>query len=228
MLSVRDNGRGMDAATLERIFEPFFTTKESGKGTGLGLAVVHSIVAAHGGAISVQSRPGEGSLFEVYLPALAGSEPAAPAAGRVVARGQGEHILVVDDEPASGGVITLLIERLGYRATYSDNPAAALQLLAAQDYAMLVTDLAMPGLAGDELARQATSRQPACRSCCCRAMSRRRSSRPCAHSACAKCSPSHRPTMSWRRRCSGVCGTRQAGRGAGLLRPTAPDFDASR
>jgi PAS domain S-box-containing protein len=160
VLSVRDNGRGMDPATLERIFEPFFTTKDSGKGTGLGLAVVHSIVAAHGGAIAVHSRPGEGSLFEVYLPALPDTGPAAAAPSQAVARGHGEHVLVVDDEPTSGGVIAMLIERLGYQATYCDSPTTALRLLEEHVYAMLVTDLAMPGLPGDELARLALARQP--------------------------------------------------------------------
>jgi PAS domain S-box-containing protein len=160
VLSVRDNGRGMDPATLERIFEPFFTTKDSGKGTGLGLAVVHSIVAAHGGAIAVHSHPGEGSLFEVFLPALPDPGPVAVPASQVIARGRGEHVLVVDDESASGGVIAMLIERLGYQATFCDSPTDALHLLEEHTYAMLVTDLAMPGLPGDELARQALARQP--------------------------------------------------------------------
>jgi CheY-like chemotaxis protein len=160
VLSVEDNGRGMDPATQERIFEPFFTTKDSGKGTGLGLAVVHSIVAAHGGAISVHSQPGAGSVFEVFLPALPDTEQAVPAPIPSVARGKGEHILVVDDEPASGTVISLVIERLGYETTYNDNPAAALELLAKGQYAMLVTDLAMPGMTGDVLARQVLARRP--------------------------------------------------------------------
>ncbi len=160
VLSVEDNGRGMEPATQERIFEPFFTTKDSGKGTGLGLAVVHSIVAAHGGAIAVHSQLGAGSLFEVFLPALPDAEPAAPSSQQTVVRGRGEHVLVVDDEPNSGQVISMVIERLGYQTTYSDNPAAALELLAHGDYAMLVTDLAMPGMTGDVLARQALARRP--------------------------------------------------------------------
>ena len=162
LLSVRDNGRGMDPALLDRIFEPFFTTKLAGKGTGLGLAVAHSIVAAHAGAITVRSTPGQGTIFEVYLPALAATEaspgPILPVATPV--RGRGEHLLVVDDEPASGTVITRLLDRLGYRVTYCADPHAALARLAARDCALLISDLAMPGMSGDELARRALAQQP--------------------------------------------------------------------
>jgi signal transduction histidine kinase len=96
-LMVRDSGQGMDAATLERIFEPFFTTKAVGTGTGLGLAMVHGIVADHGGAINVQSRPGAGSCFEVYF-----RQAEAPTADddRLEASlplGRGETILIVDE-----------------------------------------------------------------------------------------------------------------------------------
>jgi PAS domain S-box-containing protein len=161
-LKVRDNGKGMSTATMERIFEPFFTTKEAGKGTGLGLAVVHSVVVAHGGAIQVTSSLGQGTCFDIYLPALAVSPLPAHASTAPFAspRGQGEPVLVVDDESASGTVIACLIERLGYRATLCADPLKALALLHANDFALLVTDLAMPGLPGDELARQALSDQP--------------------------------------------------------------------
>lgn len=160
-LSVRDNGKGMTAATIERIFEPFFTTKAAGKGTGLGLAVVHSVVTAHGGTVLVQSAPDRGTCFDIYLPALHTVEvPPAPTAIELP-RGQGESMLVVDDEQASGTVITRLIEKLGYRVTYCDDPFKAIALLYTNDFAGLVTDLAMPGLPGDELARQALVRRPA-------------------------------------------------------------------
>ncbi|MDQ5978503.1 MAG: hypothetical protein QG602_1477 [Verrucomicrobiota bacterium] len=161
-LSVRDNGKGMNAATLERIFDPFFTTKEAGKGTGLGLAVVHSIVESHGGAILVQSTPGQGTTFDIFLPALAESAPAEepPAASANLLRGQGQSLLIVDDEAMSGTVIARLAEKYGYRTTYCDDPLQAIALLYANDFDMLVTDLAMPGLPGDELARQALARKP--------------------------------------------------------------------
>ncbi|MFZ5494877.1 MAG: PAS domain S-box protein [Verrucomicrobiota bacterium] len=161
-LTVRDNGRGMDAATLERIFEPFFTTKEAGKGTGLGLAVVHSVVADHGGIIRVESAPGRGALFEVLLPAQTGTAVMAPVstAPGELPRGAGETVLVVDDEPMSGAVITRIIERLGYRPTCCQDPFQAIALFYANGFDALVTDLAMPGLPGDELARQILSRNP--------------------------------------------------------------------
>lgn len=162
LLTVRDNGKGMSAATLERIFEPFFTTKEAGKGTGLGLAVVHSVVEGHGGAILVQSAPDAGTTFRIFLPALIATEPI-PEPGITSAqppRGHGESVLVVDDEHVSGTVISRLVEKFGYRSTYCNDPLRAIALLYANDYDLLVTDLAMPGLPGDELARQALTRKP--------------------------------------------------------------------
>jgi PAS domain S-box-containing protein len=160
-LMIRDNGKGMTTATLERIFEPFFTTKEAGKGTGLGLAVVHSVVTAHEGAIMVESTPGRGTRFDIYFPALVSVATPTPTIATPFKppRGQGEAVLVVDDETVSGTVIAGIIDRLGYRATLCSDPFKALALLQANDYALLVTDLAMPGLSGDELARRALARK---------------------------------------------------------------------
>jgi signal transduction histidine kinase/CheY-like chemotaxis protein len=161
VLTVRDNGRGMDASTLERIFEPFFTTKEAGKGTGLGLAVVHSVVTGHNGAIRVESAAGRGTQFEIFLPALPVSAPVSFSAPPMEPpRGRGQKVLVVDDEPPSGNVITRIIARLGYQATYCQDSLQAIGLIYANDYDLLVTDLAMPGLPGDELSRQALARKP--------------------------------------------------------------------
>lgn len=161
ILSVIDNGMGMDAATIARVFEPFFTTKEVGKGTGLGLAVVHSIVGAHGGTIAVSSKPGEGTRFDVTFPVINRAVPprtAAPMAN--MPRGHGESVLVVDDEPTIGKVVAMLLERLGYQTKYCPDPEQALTELVAGRYAMLVTDLAMPNLSGAELARRALGRLP--------------------------------------------------------------------
>ncbi len=160
-LAVRDNGRGMDTSILDRIFEPFFTTKAAGKGTGLGLAVVHSVVTGHNGSIRVESAADRGTQFEILLPALAVSAPTSVSAPPMEPpRGQGQKVLVVDDEPSSGSVIARIITRLGYDATYCQDSLQAIGLIYANDYNLLVTDLAMPGLPGDELARQSLARKP--------------------------------------------------------------------
>ena len=163
-LTVTDNGAGMDPHTLERIFDPFFTTKKTGEGTGLGLAVVHGIVVAHDGFIKVRSAPGEGSVFEVFFPALSSTAPARPAA--VVPhgpRGSGESILLVDDDLASGKAITGLLDWLGYNVTLHHTPLAALEAfrIAPADFALVISDLAMPGLTGIQFARQIRELNPA-------------------------------------------------------------------
>jgi PAS domain S-box-containing protein len=157
-LSVADDGTGMDAHTRERIFDPFFTTKKTGEGTGLGLAVVHGIVESHGGFIKVQSTVGEGSRFDLYFPALAASPVVAapsPLAGDIPA-GRGEHCLLVDDDLGSAEVMGHLLDRLGYRVTTCHDPVQALARFRAapREYAVVVTDLAMPGLTGIQLARE--------------------------------------------------------------------------
>ena len=153
-LTVRDNGCGMDAATLARIFEPFFTTKPVGKGTGLGLAVVHGIVQSLEGAITVESEPGRGTTVQVYLAGMTNTLPTAPAAPTGPTRGRGEHIALVDDEPAIIRVTSRALGSLGYTCTSFSDPGTALAALAAapDTFAALITDLTMPGLSGIELA----------------------------------------------------------------------------
>jgi signal transduction histidine kinase len=161
-LSVADTGSGMDQATLERIFEPFFTTKAPGAGTGLGLAVVHGIVKGHGGAITVRSRPDEGSTFDVYLPAAERSAPGAMAEEPPIPRGAGQEILCVDDEPALVRLNERFLGRLGYRVTGFTRPRQALAALREDPmrFDLLLTDLSMPEMSGTELAREALAIQP--------------------------------------------------------------------
>ncbi|HTH46165.1 MAG TPA: ATP-binding protein [Candidatus Limnocylindria bacterium] len=162
MLSVRDTGPGMSRETLQRIFEPFFTTKGLGRGTGLGLAVVHGIVQNHKGAIAVESRPGNGTVFHVYLPiapaAPSGRSPAGiPAvAAPVTASVQGEAVLLVDDEPVVTAVIKRLLESIGHPTTVFNSPQLALQTYMERPYAfpLVITDLAMPEMSGVALARE--------------------------------------------------------------------------
>ena len=161
-LSVSDTGTGMDRATLERIFEPFFTTKDPGHGTGLGLSVVHGIVKGHGAAITVDSRVGHGTTFNVYFAAeeAPARRVATPPAREL--RGHGEHVLYVDDEEAIVYVVTLLLQRLGYRVTGTTDAVRALADFRSRphEFVAVVTDLSMPTLSGAELARQVREIRP--------------------------------------------------------------------
>ncbi len=160
-LTVEDTGSGMDSTTLARLFEPFFTTKEVGKGTGLGLSLVYGIVTDSSGAIDVQSEPGRGSRFVIYLPrvdapVLADDESEAP-----VPRGQGERVLVVDDEAALVALASEVLKRLGYEpVAFSDGAAALAGFDAApQRFDAVIADEVMPGLTGTELARRLRERR---------------------------------------------------------------------
>jgi CheY-like chemotaxis protein len=153
-LTVADTGAGIDMATLPRIFEPFFTTKERGRGTGLGLAVVHGIVTASGGALHVESVPGTGTTITIYLP-LADSSPrpetaSRPSPGEVRGR---ERILIVDDEPDLADMLAIGLERLGYEVASSNESREALQAFREDPTAwdVLVADQVMPGLKGTAL-----------------------------------------------------------------------------
>ncbi len=155
-LIVGDTGAGMDAATKARIFDPFFTTKPPGAGTGLGLSVVHGIVTQLQGTISVTSAPGQGSRFEVVLPRCA--EPAIVAVSRPTTEAEGvagdETILFVDDEPDVQQSMQGLLELLGYRTLMASNGDEALLRFKqhANEIDLVITDRAMPGMMGTELA----------------------------------------------------------------------------
>jgi CheY-like chemotaxis protein/two-component sensor histidine kinase len=163
-LWVADDGCGMDEATKARVFEPFFTTKEVGRGTGLGLAVVHGIVSVHGGAIHVDSTPGSGSRFDLWFPLQDAPEEAAepPFGGLVAPPGRGEHVLCVDDDPAMVLMVDGLLRRNGYKVTTYEDPAAALARVKSDPRAfdVLVTDYNMPEMNGMELAAEVARAAP--------------------------------------------------------------------
>jgi PAS domain S-box-containing protein len=160
-VSVRDTGHGMTPDVIERIFDPYFTTKAKGVGTGLGLAVVHGIVTKSGGAIEVQSRPGQGSTFHVYLPRvdLAEHRPAGPSQPLI---GGSERILFVDDEKMLVDIGQKMLERLGYHVVARTSPIEALELLRAKPdhFDLVVTDQTMPGMTGDVLAMEVMRIRP--------------------------------------------------------------------
>ncbi len=152
-LRVVDTGTGMDEATIARVFDPFFTTKEVGKGVGLGLSSVAGLVEQCHGHISVESQVGKGTTFRVFLPlvARAPSEVAAP----VVASGggQGERVLLVEDEPLVRKLLEQLLTRAGYQVAASLGSDSALELVKrSRPFNIIVTDVVMPGLSGPQLA----------------------------------------------------------------------------
>jgi CheY-like chemotaxis protein len=155
-LTVEDSGPGMDEATLARIFEPFFTTKEVGKGTGLGLSLVYGIVTDAGGAIDVTSKLGSGSAFTIYLPRADASIEATDPSESPTRRGNGERVLVVDDEEALLAVTSEVLARLGYRtATFSDGRAALAEFESDPGrFDAVIADEVMPYLTGTELAER--------------------------------------------------------------------------
>jgi len=152
-LSVRDTGSGIEPHLLERIFDPFFTTKEVGVGTGLGLSLVHGIVADLGGGVEVSSTVGEGSRFDVYLPWSSCVEPAVRV-DEVLPAGQGQTVLLVDDEEALVRLGEEMIAGLGYEPVGFTSSAEALATFRAapERFDIVLSDEAMPGMTGSELA----------------------------------------------------------------------------
>jgi PAS domain S-box-containing protein len=154
VLTVADSGTGMTAEVRARAFEPFFTTKEVGKGTGLGLPVVFGIVQSHQGWITLESEPGRGTTFEIWLPAvMPASEPLPEVFDIPPVRGGIEFILLVDDEEMLRGLGRSVLERWGYRVLTACNGEEALATLRqfAGDIRLVVLDLNMPGLTGLQL-----------------------------------------------------------------------------
>ena len=161
-LTVSDTGCGMDRVTLEHIFEPFFTTKAPGEGTGLGLSVVHGIMHRHEGVITVYSEPGEGTTFHLYFPAYA-VEVAEPTIEVVrVPSGQGQSILLVDDEKQLVVIGRKMLERLNYVVECKTDVTEALEAVRADPtgFDLVITDLTMPGMTGTDFARRLLEIRP--------------------------------------------------------------------
>ncbi|MBS0630892.1 MAG: PAS domain S-box protein [Verrucomicrobia bacterium] len=155
LLRVTDTGVGMPQAVRERIFEPFFTTKERGKGTGIGLATVHTIVKSHGGFLSVESEPGRGTSFLIHLPAVpeAVNVSTNPFPRPEIARGHDELVLVVDDECSIREITQQTLETFGYRVITARDGAEAVALFAKQPHevALVLADMMMPIMDGEAL-----------------------------------------------------------------------------
>ncbi|MGD8241985.1 MAG: ATP-binding protein [Desulfobacterales bacterium] len=162
-LVVQDSGKGMSPSVLDRIFDPYFTTKVKGKGTGMGLAVVHGIVKSYGGEIQVESQPGQGSRFRIFLPAAdrpkSETNPS-PLPGD--AMGGSESILVVDDEPQIVDLLRVTLSRMGYRVSAFTDSLEALAVFEAnpQNFQVVLTDMTMPGMTGEELAHRVLAVRP--------------------------------------------------------------------
>jgi len=163
MLSVSDDGCGMDRETMARIFEPFFTTKRVGEGTGLGLATVYGIIRQNNGTIQVYSEPGHGSTFKIYLPRCA--TEAAPALAATPAgdlRGGSETVLLVEDDAGLRDFAREMLENLGYALLTAATPNEAIHL--AEEHAgeihLVITDVVLPQMNGQELLQRLSARKP--------------------------------------------------------------------
>ena len=161
-LSISDTGCGMDETTINKMFDPFFTTKGVGEGTGMGLSVVHGIIEQHGGFITVDSTPGHGATFNLYLPVISeiAVELKTKAAG-VLPTGT-ESVLFVDDEESIAYTFNELLEHLGYKVTSVTSSLEALDIFKANphEFDLVFTDQTMPGTSGAELATELLKIRP--------------------------------------------------------------------
>ncbi len=162
-LEVSDTGVGIAADVREHIFEPFFTTKEKDKGTGLGLSTVYAAVIQNRGHVEVETAPGAGATFRIYLPSEAGEIEHDPPSRREAAPRRGdEQILLVEDDAAVRKLVRELLEQQGYEVTAAEHAAHALELVESHDLEIefLITDVVMPGMSGPDLAERLVQRFP--------------------------------------------------------------------
>jgi PAS domain S-box-containing protein len=161
-LSVGDTGHGIDPTILDRIFDPYFTTKKVGEGTGLGLAVVHGIVKNHGGSITVESQPGQGSTFHVLLPCISAEPEKGMPLIMELPKGN-ERILFVEDERAVADALKLLLEKLGYVVEFKTSSLEALEIFRGhpEEFDLVITDQTMPVMTGLSLAKEMLKIRPA-------------------------------------------------------------------
>ncbi|MFH1155023.1 MAG: PAS domain S-box protein [Pseudomonadota bacterium] len=162
LLSVSDNGCGIPPSIIDKIFDPYFTTKEKGKGTGLGLAVVYGIVREHEGHIKVYSEIGKGTTFNVYLPLMIKTPQTGSAETMKITETGTERVLLVDDELPVARLERLMLERLGYEVTERSNSTGALREFKENPGAfdIVITDMNMPGIPGEQLARELIAIRP--------------------------------------------------------------------
>ena len=164
LLSVADDGRGLDEEAMAHLFEPYFTTKQVGQGSGLGLATVYGVVETSGGFIGVSSQPGQGATFKIYWPRCEGQVPAAQARPPRLAGGR-ETVLLVEDEPANLRLGQRVLEHLGYTVLTASLPSEALRHAQAHagQIQLLVTDVVMPEMNGPDLAARIAPLNPGMR-----------------------------------------------------------------
>jgi len=162
VISVSDTGTGISTDIIESVFEPYFTTKAPGEGTGMGLALVHGIVKGCGGKITVSSKIGKGTVFNVYLPVT--KKHAEKSQYQVVDElpEGSERILLVDDELAITKMTGRILERLGYTVTARTSSLEALELFRSKpnDFDAVITDMTMPNMTGDRLASEMMAIRP--------------------------------------------------------------------
>jgi PAS domain S-box-containing protein len=161
-ITVQDTGVGIDRSVIDKIFIPYFTTKEKGKGTGIGLSVVHGIVKEYGGDIRVYSEVGKGTIFHVYLPILTSADDTVPAEVPEKYPTGREHILLVDDEKPIADLIRMMLQKLEYSVTVRTNSLEALNEFRASplNFDLVISDKGMPNMTGFQLAGELTTIRP--------------------------------------------------------------------